>query len=390
MRPDAAYALFCLLMGVGLGSHATIYAPFLDSIGVTLSGMAVVNAFFWVTGALLELPTGMLADGKSRIWSVRIGTAVVMATGCAYAFADGLVSAIVIESLMAVGFAFQSGAESAWLTDALKRKGEDAFLRRAFGTAALSRSAGFLIGGVMGAGVASLGGLRAPWLVGTVFLAGAVLVSFRLMNDDGEPEKRMTEKAAFCASHRMLRKTPALIWAASAAMLFGLVLPFNHYWSLFFRGQVGQAGLGWLWIPLYGSCVVAGWLVRKSTIPAGKESGGILLGFALAGIGMATIGFMPVLPAAVLMVIVHQVGRGIFLPFLEVFVQHRVESGYRATYGSLQALLAKAGYGTILIAVWIASHDLPSRPSTVVAVWAVCGSLLILSGGVLWFLRPKR
>jgi hypothetical protein len=390
MRPATAYALFCLLMGIGMGNHATIYAPFLDSIGVTLSGMAVVNAFFWVIGALLELPTGMLADGKSRIWSVRIGTAILTATCFAYAFADGLASAIVVESLMAVGLAFQSGAESAWLTDALKRKGEDAFLRRAFGTAALSRSAGFLIGGVMGAVVAELGGLRAPWFTGTVFMIGAVIVSIRLMRDDGEPEKRMTEMAAFCASHRMLRRTPALLWAASAAMLFGLVLPFNHYWSLFFREEVGQSGLGWLWIPLYGSCVVSGWFVRRSKIEAGREGSGILLGFALAGLGMLAIGYMPNLPIAVLMVVIHQFGRGMFVPFLEAFVQQRVESGYRATYGSLQALLAKAGYGTILIVVWSASHHLPSQPSTVVAVWTACGSLLILSGGALWFLRPKR
>src|SRR5688572_10336557 len=106
-----------------MGMTATTASLLQLQVGMSIADIAFVNIVFWTTIILMELPTGMLADGKSRIWSVRIGIAC-FALGCfAYANVQGVGTALIGEIALGVGFAFVSGAESAWITDALKKRG---------------------------------------------------------------------------------------------------------------------------------------------------------------------------------------------------------------------------------------------------------------------------
>ncbi|NQV90113.1 hypothetical protein HQ487_01760 [Candidatus Uhrbacteria bacterium] len=73
MSATRTYYVFTAFIYIGLGATVTAYTPFLQSIGLSLSQIALVNAIFWSVIILSELPTGMLADGRSRAYSLKLG-----------------------------------------------------------------------------------------------------------------------------------------------------------------------------------------------------------------------------------------------------------------------------------------------------------------------------
>jgi DHA3 family tetracycline resistance protein-like MFS transporter len=389
MHPYKAYVLFVALWGAGMGAHATTYVPCLLERGFSLADVAAVNIFFWATISLMELPTGLLADGKSRAWSVRIGALLCAVGAFSYATAGSFVAAAICESVIGIGFAFLSGAQQAWVTDALIRRGESERVGKCFGTAAAIRSAAALLSGAGGALLGTID-LRLGWLLGGSFHVAAAVVAFTCMNGDGEPEERMTERQAFAASVSATRGTPGLGWALVMATAFGLVLPFNHYWTPFFREKVGQAWLAGVYA-LFHVCIAAGGLaVRRAGLFSGSDRKGVVAALAFVGIGLAATGVLPgvVLPFAAVML--HEFGRGLYEPLMDAYVQKRVGSGYRATYASFQSFIARAGFGVILFATWWLTRDLPSDVTTIGAAWFVSGGLLagIAVAGAL--LRSRR
>lgn len=102
MRADHAFYLYDAVADFGLAFNATAYAPFLLSIGLSFGEISLVNSVFWLTAILMELPTGMFADGKSRVWSMKMGCLCLLFGGIAYFFAQGFWSAMIAEGFIGV------------------------------------------------------------------------------------------------------------------------------------------------------------------------------------------------------------------------------------------------------------------------------------------------
>lgn len=387
LHPSKAYTLFEFVRGFALAVTATVYVPFLLSLGFSYAEVAGLNACFWAVIVVAELPTGMLADGKSRLWSIRAGMFAAATSAAAYAMVQGFWGALFAELLMGVAFAFLSGAQQAWIVDALDHLAEGHRRREVMAHAAFTRGAGVVLGGLLGAYVGAWGGGRAAWWLEAAVAALAFGVSVFCMRDQGEPVKRVSETEALRRSVKLLRGHPGLIWAVMAALLFGLVLPFNHYWSPFFREYVGQARLGFLWAFMYIVVAVAGLLVRSGRV-AFHGANGVSLALFLSGVSLAFMGFGTSLAGPVLCLLVHEVGRGFYEPTLDLYIHDHVESEYRATYGSLQSFLGRMSYGFILLAVWLFTRQQASTPALITQVWFVTGSLLAVGATVLWMKRP--
>lgn len=389
MHPVRAYVLFTVLFGLGMGVHATVYSPFLLGIGLSLGDIALANVCFFVAVSLAELPTGMVADGKSRVWSIRAGALILACGTFGYSTAAGFGDALVWEAVLGVGMAFLSGAQQAWLADVLRNRGEDGLLAKAFGTAAFGQSLGLLAGGFIG-GWLGLISLRLPWIVGGSVLLLTAAVGLLLMRADGEPPERISELAALAASVRILRRNRHLGWGAAAAVVFGLVLPFNYYWAPFFRERAGAVSVPLLWLPIFATNALAGWMIRKKGLEQGREGPGIVSAMIISGAGLAVIGIMPGIMAPLAAVMVHEYGRGLFLPILDIYTQRRTESSWRATYGSFQSLLGRGGYSVILLVLWGITADLPNTDLTISRVWLGTGCLLAVAAVALWLRRPKN
>lgn len=386
MHPTKAYVLFTVLWGAGMSATATTYVPGLLERGFSLAEVAAVNMFFWLTISLMEVPTGLLADGRSRAWSVRIGALFFVAGAASYFRATTFAQAAFSETVFGIGFAFLSGAQQAWLADALKKRGESAKLRRAYGTAAAGRSVAAMVSGVAGAFIGTVG-LRYGWALGGAFHVGAAAVAFCCMGgDEGEPapDERMTERQAFSESLKATRAIPGLLWALAMATAFGLVLPFNHFWTPFFRERVGQVGLSAVYAMFHAGLAAGGIAVRRGGFFADDHRRGVAAAVALTGVGLAVAGVLPGVALPFAAVVAHEVGRGMFDPLMDAYVHERVGSGYRATYASFQSLVARAGYGVILGVVVLATNGMPSDGRTIGLTWLVAGGALIAAAALGW------
>lgn len=388
MKIERTYYLFVGLLALGMGMTVSAYGPFLQSIGLSLGEIALVNAVFWATLSLSEIPTGLAADGRGRAWSLRLGALVKGAAALAYFFADGFWSAIVAEMLFGIGMAFLSGAQQAWLVDALGAEGRADRVRHAFATAGILTGVGMLAGGALGALVSTVEP-RLIWMpmVGTSAIAS--FVAWRHMEGRGDPVVAMTIRQAFVEAAKTLGRDRSLWWLTGTMLAFGLVIPFNNYWSVYFEPTVGRLGLAGVWTAIYLSVMAGSWIVRHARFKDHHEGTGTLVALGVTAAGLLVLPSVA-FPWAMAPLVLHELGRGAFQPLTDSFVQRRVESGCRATFGSLLSLIAKAGNVSAPLAAWWFTRGMENSSATIAQVWVAAGATMLAFVAVLLIVRPKE
>lgn len=391
MRAAKQYYVFEGLKSLGLGATVVAYVPFLLEIGLSLSEVALVNAIFMAVTMVSEIPTGMCADGKGRAFSLKLGVVFWGLGAVAYIAAIGFWSAALAESLIAIGSAFLSGAQQAWIKDALIREGRVKDLLHVNANASIVRGCMMLGGGVIGA-VLSLIHSRLLFVPLAILSVVAALFVSKYMNGIGEPPERLTELEALKRSSSLLRQRSDLKWVLLAFIVFGAVVALNHFWAPFFEPQVGRMGLAGVWVIIYLSFIPSGLWIRRmnKNMEQSKEVFYIVLAVGLSGIGMLGAGLTAgwVLPLAA--VAVHELGRGMFQPLVDTFTQHRVPSNQLATFVSLQAFIGKIGFIITPIVVALSINGMPDTPATISLVWIAAGTALVFGATVLWVLRPRN
>lgn len=391
MHPVRVYQTLSVLVSFGFSIQATMYVPYLLNLGLTLAEVTLVNAVFLGSIFVLEIPTGMLADGRSRAWSVKTGILIRALGVFDYACAVGFWSSLFAEAIIGFGAAFISGAFQAWLVDALKKRGEDCDLRRVFASTGALMALTALAASIVGSRI-NIIHPRLVWAVGGVFTLAAWFLSLRWMNgDEGEAplDERVGEWVALRLTLAGLRRNRGLRWGAAAATAFGLVLPFNYYWAPFYGERVGTHNLVWVWVPIYVATALSGYLVKRGSLRIAHDTTGIVVALAVAGVGLAAIGTGPGFLIPLGWTVLHEFGRGLYAPHSSTFFQHRFESANRATAGSVQSFIETCGWTLILLVVTATTWHAPSTGSTITTVWAINGMLLVLASFLLWHLRPR-
>ena len=79
-----------------------------------------------------------------------------------------------------------------------------------------------------------------------------------------------------------------------------------------------------------------------------------------------------------------------FIPLQDSFVQHRVDSCFRATYGSLQSFIGSAGRAVSPLLVWMLIQGQLNSTETISMVWLVAGFVLVGGAVLLWLIRPRN
>jgi len=389
MRTEHKFYLYDAVADAGLAMTVTAYAPFLISIGLTLGEVSLINAAFWTTIVLAEIPTGLFADGKSRAWSLKMGCVFFTLGAILYLFASGFWSALFCECVIGCGMAFFSGAEQAWVTDALHREGRDDERRNVFATASVIRGFVMVVGGFLGSFIAAYHP-RLIWLPMVFTSPIAFFIVHKWMSGFGEPIHKLTEMEALRASVSLLKSSRALVWVIAAMIVFGAVVAFNHFWSPYFQSLVGTAGLSFVWAIIYIGFALSAILVRRLTIPQGQEAVWIVISLVITGMGLVCAGCSNGLLFPLGAVLAHEFGRGMFNPLVDSFVQHRVESGYRATFGSLQSLLGRIGLVIAPVLIWLTIRNDPNTKETIAFIWFACGLVIIIGALLLALVRPRR
>lgn len=389
MNITTSYYLFVLFKDFGISFTFASFVPFLLSIGLTYGEVALVNAIYAGVVFAAELPTGMLADGKSRRWSMKAGVWFWLIGALIYFCANGFWIAALADAVLAIGAAFLSGARQAWITDALKRHGRSDELRDVFANESTYRGLAYVLGGSLGV-LISLIDLRLIWVPGMLGSIASLVVVYRYLNGDGEPIERVTEKEAFKRSIILLRRNRSLLWVLGILVSFGGIMAFNHYWAPYFEEQVGRWVLSLLWPMIYGSCTFAGIFMRRVKTAVGQEGHYLWVSLFVTGLSIALVKFVPSFWIVVVLVAIHEFARGVFGVAHASFVQHRVESSYRATFGSLQSFISYSGLTIVPIIVWLVLTGKPNTADTIETLWFIAGGAMAVLGLLFYFLKPKE
>jgi len=390
MSPSRAYLLYTACHAAMFSLMAATYVPFLLSLGLSLSQVTFVNVLFWVTIVLFEIPTGMLADARSRAWSLRTGFALYAIGFIGYFFSTNVVHVSIFEIIDGVAFTFLSGIQDAWIVDALIKHGRGLEKGKVFAEATIVRGAVSLPCAILGSVIGARYGLSIPWIGSAFFALIALIIVWRYMNGDGEATEKVSEIEALKLSLKATRTSPALRWSVLMNTAFALVMAFNHLWAPYFTQWVSVEMLGYVWVPIYLSYTVAGVIIRKAKIASGKEAFAMTISLVVAGVGLAFSGQVPGLALTLIPCAVYEIGRAAFGPLLSSYTQHHVQSNHRATYGSLQSLLGEFGNILVLGGMTLYMSGRANSPTTISTVWLASGGLLVLFAFILYFLKPKE
>ena len=153
LRPDQLYVWWATLWAAamrGFGLAAMIY--WVDTVGLEPFQLVVLGTALEAGVFLAEIPTGVVADTRSRKLSLVISH-VVVGLGV---IATGLTSTfwllILAQIFWGVGWTFKSGADVAWITDELNDQAEsDRTITRAAQWSQMGSLAGILVAGGVGA-----------------------------------------------------------------------------------------------------------------------------------------------------------------------------------------------------------------------------------------------
>ena len=318
----------------------------LDPIQLILVGTVLEISIF-----LFEVPTGVVADVRSRRLSVIIGYAMIglglVLEGLLPVFATILVA----QAIWGIGYTFTSGARQAWLADEL----EDGIgAGRIFLKGAQLEQVGALAGIALSVLLATIS-VALPLIVGGIMFVILAVVLLVIMPERGfspTPHINRTSwrdmRTTFAAGVTTTRTHPVLMAIIAIELFTGASSePFDRLWTLHmleifeFPSLWGLNSL--VWFGVIGAVTlligtVTTWFIRRIFDVDEPRTPRRLLTVINASLIVSTLVFAlsGSFALAVSMVIVTTVLRRISEPIADVWLIQHTESAYRATVFSLR------------------------------------------------------
>jgi predicted MFS family arabinose efflux permease len=380
---NSSVALFYLMRFVGAGTmiFIPIVIPFLRSHGLSWGDIALLALIFGLTGIVVELPTGRLADLIGRKWALVIGRLMMAASFACYASSETLVGFAFAEALLGAGVAFGLGADEALLRSLYPSSdcGGAAFSR------AWSRSLVIdFMGGALFMLLAPTLFQLAPELPLKV-AAGACVIGAMLASTMGEPRRAARNGSSMIAvtklcliereGLRSLILFQAAVWSLLAAVIL-LYEPLLRHLGVSREIDGAIFAIGGIVAGIASFVTPA--IVRRIDIRSTKALMliGMALGFVLLGvIDQGWVAILIMLP---------QFARGVLPVVVGTAFNAAMDDDIRATALSVRNMVVRmgdcAGKGVgLLLAGEIG----------VAGTFLVLGSILLLALAINWLLRER-
>ena len=390
-----------------------VLVPLLLARGLDLAQVALVMATFAAVTALLEVPTGGLADAFGRVRTTLVADAATLASILAFMLAPGLPGLLVAAALGGAARALGSATLEAWYVDARRARDPGGDLQRPLARAGMIQS--LVLAGAMLAGgalplLAPLVGVARPGEVGALQLTFAVAAALWLVSlavtarlPEACAATAEAHRAARAAARpdrvarvvgRALRRDPALtLLVVLGATLGAIVMSVETFLPAELRERWGADGVSLaLGVVMAGAFAataagqaLAGRLAGAATrVPLARAVQGAMLISAGAGVlaldptGLADrVGAAAPSAAALATVALAALGAwtaylglGLAQPALAAAFHARVASAERATMLSLRSLAAYAGGVAATLALGASAEA-----SGVGVVWLVVAGL---------------
>lgn len=358
---------------------APVYVVFFQEVrGFSLTQIGILDSIFWLSIALGELPTGIIADRYGRKNSVLLGT--ILYTGAVWVYANAASFGVIAVSMVLWGLAITlaSGADEALLYESLRLSGRGDNYSQAVARAETIKQLAQVVGALVG-GLLALISLGLPLQMSAVLGAVTILavLSFKEPRSPVDPDRvRSNMGQVLGEALRLLRERPNLF----RTILYIAIIPVGPIAIAFTYIQPYTLAIG---LPLssLGFAVMAMRLasgagaILAPSLARRFGTGSILLAIpivtagaliflagtpSLAGLGLiALIGFMV----------------SMALPLVMVIVQNSITDNVRATIISLQSLLF-----TLFSAIMFPIYGLLADNAGLSAVFIASAILLLFYG----------
>jgi MFS family permease len=352
---------------------------YLDVVGLDLATVLALQSYTLALRALLEVPSGALADRWSRRGCL-VASALAMAAGAAaLVAAPSLGVALVAETAFGSASALRSGADSALLHDGMGAAGEPERYPEAESRARAIGAAASALTALAGGALAELG-LAWPYVasVATALLgAGFALRLPEPAHDWSAGPARLRPALA------LVRRRGAVRWTMGLAMLTVVA---SHVYFYFQQPYLRAIGVPlWLFGVIFaatkvvtaGTAVVAHRADRRLGV---RGTAATMTAIPAIGIGgMAAI----TSPLGAAMILSRGLLDGLWEPLVNVYQNRLVPTHLRATLLSLQNLAARLA---LAAAIWLlgrlaGSFGLRATLWTAAAATLAVGVGLVLVAG---------
>ncbi len=314
---------------------------FFTENGLTMQQVFILQTFFSIAIFALEIPSGYIADSFGRKNSIVLGSIIGLASFIVYALSYSFWPMVLAETLLGIGFAFISGADSALLYESMAVNNETDDYRRREGHMQFSYVFSEAVGSVFG-GYLALISLRTPMYGEVVLFFLLVLISLSLTEVGWKKES--LEKKAWSMRRVIVhtfKENKVLRWLSIYYALIstaGLIVVWFRQ-PYFQELGIGVEYFGYLWALLMLAVSLASlsadWLERTVGMRRSLSLLGLLgiLGFLLIGAQYSYWGIL----AMVLFCFM----RGLAEPIISHHIQRFAVSEVRATMLSIKGFIGR-------------------------------------------------
>ena len=322
---------------------------------VPLTEVLVLEAIYYASVVLFEVPSGYFSDRFGRRSTLVISAMALVAAYAAFGMASSFAGLAIGQALLAIGLAFNSGTDTSFHLanlEALKDKESYAEREAKIATLTFATSAAAAIVG----GTAALVDMRLAYalsLAGALVALGGAL-SFRSVNAarDGAPASFATTLRRCIATAR----APRLGWFFGAVVVATIInhVPYEFYQP--YLERLDEVPWGTRDTPLIAGLHLA--LVQLIAAPVARRSSRLarrfgpvpaILASMLLQLGFITSMAYSTSPWIAALLVGRSVPRALQDAPVRAAVAPHVAPELRATYLSLQSLTGRLGFSMLLV-----------------------------------------
>lgn len=322
-----------------------VFVPIMQRHGLSMSEVLLTQSLFALVVAVLEVPSGYLADLWGRKNTIVLGSALNLLAFVWLVYSDSFGDFLAYEALMAIGISLNSGADLALLYDsqkALQAERQSDSLSRGNHISRLVAIEGYA-GAVAAIAAGALAYLSLDWvLVSQCLVSAAALVLALALVEAPRRISVSGHRDNLSRVFRALQGNAIVAWTAMSIIVFGCAALFafwvyQKYWEL---QQIPIHCFGYIWAT---HCILRGASAHWAS--AMESRWGIYRVLVLVAvlpivgfIGMGALGGWIGLAFGLLC----PVSRGLSMVIFYDALNSRVDAEFRATINSLVSLGTRA------------------------------------------------
>ena len=330
---------------------------------VPLSQVLALEAIYYASVVLLEVPSGYFSDRVGRRPTLIISAGALVAAYATSGLASSFTALGCAQVLLAVGLAFNSGTDTSFHLATLEELGEsDRYPEREAKLVSLSFAVG--AAAALAGGAIALVDLRLAYGLSLLGAVVALIAALAFAPLERAPVERSQSLMGSVRGCMALARTPRLGWFFAAAVVATVInhIPYEFYQPYLQRLEdtPWDAGSTPLVAGLHLALVqVVAALVARASAALASRFGPVALVLAATLLQLALVIAMAwwISPWVALLLVGRSVPRALQDAPIRAVVAPLVSADLRATYLSLQSLIGRLGFALLLAVLSLGADD---------------------------------